>query len=97
MWVGDYCMTSQSIHNGQVHSTGQSVANRSPAGTRWPDQDGVLSRRVSGLQRGKVTERCATRMLLHPAEIGSSGMNSMVTTSKGIDGIGMDWDSPNSA
>src|ERR1700683_277500 len=58
MWVGDYCMTSQSIHNGQGHSTGQSVANRSPAGTRWPDQDGVLSRRVSGLQRGKVTERC---------------------------------------
>ena len=58
MWVGDYCMTSQSIHNGQGHSTGQSVANRSPAGTRWPDQDGVLSRRVSGLQWGKVTERC---------------------------------------
>src|ERR1700677_2711091 len=59
MWVGDYCMTPKAIHNGQGHSTGQSVANRSPAGTRWPDEDGVLSRRVSGSQRGKVTERCA--------------------------------------
>src|SRR6202050_1044203 len=65
MWVGDYCMTSQSIHNGQGHSTGHSVANRSPAGTRWPDEDGVLSRRVSGLQRGKVTERCGSSAYKH--------------------------------
>ena len=37
------------------------------------------------------------RISLHLSEIGSSsGTNSMVTTSKGIDGIGMDWGSPNS-
>jgi hypothetical protein len=36
------------------------------------------------------------RISSHPSEIGSSGMNSMVMTPKGIDGIGMDWGSPNS-
>src|ERR1700677_4353654 len=61
--TGQHCDSGASLHHVDLTGhpigdeatiqTGWQVANRSPAGTRWPIGDGVLSRRVPGLQRGK--------------------------------------------
>src|ERR1700677_1435746 len=61
--TGQHCDSGASLHHVDLTGhpigdeatiqTGRQVANRSPAGTRWPIGDGVLSRRVPGLQRGK--------------------------------------------
>ena len=60
--TGQHCDSGASLHHVDLTGhpigdeatiqTGRQVANRSPAGTRWPIGDGVLSRRVPGLQRG---------------------------------------------
>ena len=60
--TGQHCDSGASLHHVDLTGhpigdeatiqTGQQVANRSPAGTRWPIGDGVLSRLVPGLQRG---------------------------------------------